>query len=997
MSDVEAFIRSAYELHRLDRRDEALTCVERAVAAFSSDPRTFNLRGMILESMGRHAEARLDIERALQIKPDFADAINNLGIAYSRDGHFEAALACYERSLEIAPEQAQTRYNCAMARLALGDWQRGFREFECRWQLFPHEAVRFKQLAPVWLGQWEVAGRTVLLHHEQGYGDTLQFARYVPLVMALGARVILAVPKALRALMTTLSGQPEIVSEGEPVPRHDYCCSLMSLPMVFGTSPDNVPASIPYLRADLRAAHVWREKLGAASRLRIGLVWSGRRYPPINFPRDIPLEALQPLLTLGADFVSLQQELTDSERAVLAAYPNVACHGDGLGNFADTAALVHNLDLVITVDTAVAHLAGALGKPVWLMNRYASCWRWLQKRPDTPWYPNVRLFRQNSLGDWSGVVRAIHEAAEALIAQEARRREVTAVQDESLTHLQNGLAAHRCGNLGVAIAAYARVLSVHPTQPDALHLRGIALAQQGRHAEALESLSLALRFQPDNAAAHNHHGNALTGLSRHAEALASYDRAIELNEPFADAHYNRGAALVELGRSEAAISSYQRAIELNPSCARACNNLGNVWSNLERHSDALQCYEQATRLQPDFTDAWTNRANLLRRLLRYEEALASSEQALRCDPDNAEAHGSRGTVLACLGRYEEALACYRRATDLNPMLADAIWNRAIAHLSRGEFAEGWIDYEARWKVKSLGLSQRVGLQPPWRGTQLRGKTILLHAEQGYGDTIQFCRYAPLVAARGGRVLLGVPSALQALMSTLDGVAQVISQGTLPAFDEHCPLLSLPLAFGTDLATIPAPACYLRADSEARARWRARLGGADMPRVGLAWSGRGTHTNDSNRSIALEQLLPLTRCGIQCVSLQKEVRTGDQAVLAHIPSIRRFGEDLQDFADTAALVSELDLVITVDTAVAHLAGALGKPVWILLPHVADWRWMQAREDSPWYPSATLLRQSSPKDWAGVIERVQAKLCAREFVLQRPHFVAQTGQPSPYFSR
>lgn len=974
MSDVESFIRNAHELHRVNRRDEALLCAESAIASFPSDPRPFNLRGMILESMGRYAEALRDIERALQIKPDFADAINNRGIAHSREGRFEEALACYERSLQIAPEQPQTQYNRAMARLALGDWKRGFSEFECRWKLFPHEAVRFKRLAPVWSAQCDIAGKTLLLHHEQGYGDTLQFARYAPLVKSLGARVILAVPKALRALMTTLTGQPEIVSEGEPVPRHDYCCSLMSLPMIFGTTPENVPASIPYLRANAEATQGWKERLRTASRLRIGLVWSGRRYPPINFPRDIALEVLSPLLSVGADFVSLQQELTDRERALLAAHPNVSCQGEQLRDFADTAALIQNLDLMITVDTAVAHLAGALGKPVWLMNRFASCWRWLQRRPDTPWYPNVRLFRQPALADWASVVHAVREAADALITEAATKR-AAAARDSSLRQLQNALAAHRRGSLGEAIQGYMRVLSAHPAQPDALHFRGVALAQQGRPAEALDSLSLALRVQPENAAIHNHYGNALAALARHTEALASYDRAIELDPACADAHYNRGVTLMELDRAEAALSSYQRAIELNPTYAQAHNNLGNALSNLDRPVEALSCYERATQLNPQFTDAWTNRANLLRRLVRYEEALESSDQALRCDPGNAAAHGSRGAVLASLGRYEEALTCYRQATDLNPCLADAIWNKAIAHLSRGEFAEGWIHYEARWKVKSLGLLQRVGPQPPWRGGELRGCTILLHAEQGYGDTIQFSRYAPLVAAMGGRVVLGVPSALRALMSSLQGVDRVVSQGELPPFDEHCPLLSLPLAFHTDLASIPAPASYLRADEEARTRWRTRLGKPDKARIGLVWSGQVTHSNDLNRSIALEQLLPLTRCPVEWVSLQKDIRASDQSVLARTPRIQRFGEDLTDFADTAALISELDLVITVDTSVAHLAGALGKPVWILLPYVADWRWMQDREDSPWYPSARLFRQASPKDWESVIERVQAELRAQ----------------------
>jgi tetratricopeptide (TPR) repeat protein len=366
---------------------------------------------------------------------------------------------------------------------------------------------------------------------------------------------------------------------------------------------------------------------------------------------------------------------------------------------------------------------------------------------------------------------------------------------------------------------------------------------------------------------------------------------------------------------------------------------------------------------------------MLRRLVRYEEALASSERALRCGADHAEAHSARGAVLASVGRFDEALADYRRAIELKPTLAEGLWNKAIAHLSRGEFSEGWRLYEARWKVKSLKLTQHYASRPAWRGDEsVQGKVVLLHAEQGYGDAIQFCRYAPLVAARGARVILGVPSALKALMTSLDGVEDVVAQGAPPKFDHHCPLLSLPLVFGTELDSIPAPKTYLRAHSSARARWTARLGPRAAPRVGFAWSGRATHTNDLNRSITLEALLPLTRCGLEFVSLQKEIRAVDAPVLTLTPTIRRLGEELTDFADAAALVSELDLVISVDTSIAHLAGALGKPVWILLPFVADWRWLQEREDSPWYPSARLFRQSVARDWTDVIERVASELTA-----------------------
>lgn len=981
--DIEALIEAAYRLYRLNQFEEALDKAHQAVSVAPSNPHCLNARGMIFGALGREQEALADFDSAVSIRPDFADAINNRGAVYARCGRFEQALACYEHSLSLAPHQIYVRYNCSTARLALGDWLRGFREFESRWDLFPHEALRFKRLAPQWLGDRSIAGKTLLLHHEQGFGDTLQFSRYAPLVAQLGARVIVAVPGPLRALMTTLPGTPQIVTEREAIPAHDYSCGLMSLPLAFRTTPDTVPVCTPYLRADPGRAEAWRVRLGESPMPRIGLVWTGRRYPPINHPRDMALEILRPLLSVQAHFVALQPELSVAERELLSKLPNVSLQGEGLKDFADTAALVENLDLVICVDTAVAHLAGALGKPVWVMNRFASCWRWLQRRLDSPWYPTLRLFRQRSLGDWTPVVREVREAAEEFVAtlQSDRKRDLNAsrsnalcTQAEVITALNAALADHRAGHVASAVEAYRSILQVHPEVPEVQHYLGVALAQTGRNGEAVTFLSAALKSQPPNATLHTHYGNVLADLGQHEAALESYDRAIALDKESADAHYNRASAVAALGRLQEAVEDYQRAISLNPDYVKAYNNLGNMFLELGRPVEAEQSYQEAIRCEPTYVDGWVNCANAQRRLHRYEDALASSERAISLAPTCALAHVSQGAALACLGRCEQALVSQTCALDLQPELADALWNKAIAHLSRGELRAGWSLYEARWRVKSLGLKQYYPTQCPWLGREpLEGKRILLHAEQGYGDTLQFCRYATLVARLGAHVLLGVPSALRALMGSLEGVAEVISQGDLPSVDYHSPLLSMPLAFGTDLSNIPTRVPYLSADVGRRKRWRERLGGDGQLHVGLAWSGRPSHSNDANRSIALETLRPLARGDIRFVSLQKEVRPVDQSMLEQWPEIQRIGEELTDFADTAALISELDLVITVDTAVAHLTGALGKPVWILLPFVADWRWLQGRGDSPWYPTARLYRQAVAGDWRSAIDRVTDDLC------------------------
>jgi tetratricopeptide (TPR) repeat protein len=979
---VDALIKRSFLLHQLGRRDEALASAQRAVSLAPADLNALNTRGMIFDDLGRREDALADFQAILAINPQYSDAMTNRGILYARAGQFREALACYDRSLSLNPDQPNAFYNRAVIRLVLGDWRRGFAEFECRWALFPHEAARLSRLAPLWSGEDGIAGKTVLLHHEQGYGDTLQFSRYAALVAKRGARVIVAAPAGLRRLLKTLPGSPHIVSEGEAVPAHDYHCPLMSLPRAFGTTPDTVPTHVPYLRADPIDAQRWGERLGKRSRARIGVVWSGRQYPPINYVRDMSLDAVRPLFDLRADFVCLHTELSDRERTDLASIPNVVWLGDQLKDFADTAGLMDNLDLMITVDSAVAHLAGALGKPVWVMNRFASCWRWLLERTDSPWYPSLRLFRQSALGDWAGVVHEVLQAGDAFIRHNQNqglvsrsRNDPSSVQSEfSLAGmLQEALDQHNRGQLTEAIATYRRILAVWPDQFDTLHYLGVALAQGGKFQEALEPLGRALSVRSDSAVAHNHYGNALAGLSRYAEAIQSYERAIVCDGGVADSHYNRGVAFMALGQHEAALASYAQANELNPGYAQAHNNRGIVLADLGKLPEALASYECAIKAYPDFLDAWINRGDLLRRLHRYEESLESNARAVSLGPHHPEAHNGRGATLADLGRYDEAMASYDRAIELNPVSAEAIWNKGLIELSRGDLQQGWRHYESRWRVKSLKLMQRFSDKPQWRGESVNQKVVLLHAEQGYGDTIQFSRFCAQVAALGARVVLSVPTALQALLRNLPGVHELVGQDKGPAFDLHCPLMSLPSVLGTALGDIPAPDRYLQADPVARARWAERVHKrTQVPTVGLVWSGRPTHQKDFTRSIALQQLLPMIRCPVRWVSLQKEVRPSDREVLANTPAIQRLGEELTDFADAAALIENLDLVITVDTAVAHLAGALGKPVWILLPFVADWRWLQGREDSPWYLTARLFRQSASGDWAPVIERVGGEL-------------------------
>jgi tetratricopeptide (TPR) repeat protein len=540
--------------------------------------------------------------------------------------------------------------------------------------------------------------------------------------------------------------------------------------------------------------------------------------------------------------------------------------------------------------------------------------------------------------------------------------------------VNRGIALYGLKRFGDALVDYDRAIALRPGYADALVNRGNALGRLQRHEEALASYDNALELQPAHVEALVSRAATLHELRQYGEALRSYDRALALRPDDAETLVNRGVTLHELKQSAEALSSYDRALIIEPSNVDAITNRGVALHDLGQYGEALASHERALALQPDHAAARSNRGVTLHRLGRLDEALASYDRALALQPDYVDALVNRGVTLHALMRFDEALASRDRAIALRPDHADAHFFGSLSRLLTGDFDRGWIEYEWRRKGTSTGPSRRDFPQPLWLGgNEIAGKTILLHSEQGFGDTLQFCRYAPLVAARGARVILEVEEPLQGLLAGLAGTTRVIAKGDrLPDFDLQCPLLSLPLAFRTKLETIPSAVPYLRPPDQALVKWSTRLPSKRRPRIGLAWAGNAKHLRDRERSIDLRDLLLLLDIDATFVSLQKELRATDTTMLKESGGIIHFGHELENFSDTAALISRLDLVISVDTAIAHLAGALGKPVWILLTHVPDWRWLLDRDDSPWYPTARLFRQSDARQWDSVIARVRDAL-------------------------
>ena len=430
---------------------------------------------------------------------------------------------------------------------------------------------------------------------------------------------------------------------------------------------------------------------------------------------------------------------------------------------------------------------------------------------------------------------------------------------------------------------------------------------------------------------------------------------------------------MDLKRPAEALASYDKAIALKPDYAAAHNNRGNALRGLKRPDEALASYDKAIALKPDVAEAHNNRGNALMDLKRPVEALASYDKAIALKPDFAEAHNNRGAALKDLKRPAEALASYDKAIALKPDFAEAHWNQSLCLLLMGHFEQGLRQYEWRKKLNEP-MGVRSYPRPVWLGEEnIAGKTLFIYREQGLGDTIQFCRYAKLVEARGAKIIMSVQQPLCGLLKQISPTIQILRPNEEPTdFDYHCPLLSLPLALGTTLETIPAEQQYLKSDEELRSVWSARLPPKTKPRIGVVWSGSTAHTNVHYRSIELQQFLAIFSPDAEWICLQKEIREKDFAMLRQLGRIAFFGDDLRDFSDTAALLDLMDLVITIDTSVAHLAGAMGKPVWILLPYNPDWRWLLDRNDSPWYPSARLFRQQQIGNWATVIDQVKNEL-------------------------
>lgn len=1004
--------------------------------ALTVDPAHLEARynlGVVLQSQRRDAEAVAPFEAVLARDPAHRGARLNLGVALRSCGRLPEALAVWAASPVPPSDWADLDYNIACGHLLGGDWAAGWPGWERRTETVQPVKLTYAGGKPRWDGT-PMPTATLVVWHEQGLGDTVQTVRFVAAAAERVGRLVLVVQPVLQALIASLrpiaDGRVTLLAEGEALPEHDAFVPLMSLPALLAITPETLPRR-SYLSVGGERGPVWARRLldaGLGRRdgrrlLRVGLAWQGNPRAPVEKGRSIPLATLAPLGRVpGVGFVALQKgagvEQPTPEGMTLVRLGEEFDAGQDA--FLDTAAVAGLIDLTITTDTALAHVLGALGRPVWLLLKAVPDWRWGLSGRLTPWYPTLRLFRQTVADDWDTVVAEVAHELGALAGLLDHAAPIPA--DEASAAYRRGLDCHEAGRFSEAAAIYRGLAATRPGDGRLANVLGMAILEAGKRSpqacaealvlvlrscalmpgeadffanlgvllkqrseaeEARRALSHAFAIDPDHRPAQLTFASIEAAAGDVVGALARVRRVIARAPGFAAGYTTYAALANQAGKPEEALAALRRAVELEPSNARTLVQLGAALMGAGDEAGAARAWERALVHEPDNADALGNLGVHERSHGELGVAQWLHAQATKADPNHAEAWSNRGIAALDAGHVEAAIAAFREAIRLKPGYADARMALGMALIGRGDWAEGLAQYEWRLKSARLGMDRDMPRLPHWTGEDPRGRSFLALAEQGFGDAIQFARYAKqLKDAGAARVLVGCRGKLAALLATADGVDGVVAEGgKVPPVDFVTHLMSLPLRFGTTAATIPGPASYLAADPERVERWAVRLAAKPGLRVGLIWQGNPDPQVDKGRSMPLAALAPLAAIpGVRLIALQKGAGSEQIAEVADRFAVEDLGPDFDSgpdaFLDTAAVAMNLDLVVSTDTAVAHLIGGLGRPVWLLLKEQAEWRWLEERADSPWYPSMRLFRQmrgdDGPHAWAGAIARLAADL-------------------------
>jgi tetratricopeptide (TPR) repeat protein len=1002
---------------------ERLVTETLAVVPDSFDAR-FNL-ARLHHCLGRDEEAAREYDALLKRQPDHQSAYVNAGVSLRNLGLIPQAIRHFSSGLERWPDWLALRYNLAVTRLYAGDWQTAWPDYELRTRLANALAKAPKPQSPQWDGG-DIAGKTLLVVHEQGFGDVFQFIRLLTAVRAPAGRVIFVAPARLFALLSRLemfSGDLlTVVSDAQPLPQHDVHIHLLSLLGIAPVGPDAVPVGISNINLEADRLDRWRAFAPASQDKpwRVGLAWQGNPQADVDRGRSFSPAQLAPLAGVAAKvqfislqrFVGLEQPLPE---ALDIAVPG-ADFDSGADGFLDTAAMIMSLDLVITSDTSVAHLAGLLGRPVWLFLKKVPDWRWGGEGLLTPWYPTMRLFRQNTPGDWKSLFEAAAADLDGLVARADAASKAAAVR------VQEAIEMHSRRAFAEAAVLYRAALGSRPREPQLFNFLAMAVLEDGRRSpiaaraglafaahsvalapgsgdfwsnyavllenlggrkDAIRALRFGLLVSPG-------HQPAMVSLAKKESAAGNLDKALDLIKQVLSANPKSVSALsalatvyIEHDKPRESERALRKALDLTPDDAKLWVQLGANQSAAERHAEAAESWEHALTIDPLNSDAFSNLGVYERNYGELGLSVYLQRRAIEVDPGHAEGWNNLGISELEAAHDQMAMAAFRQAIALRPGYADAHLALGMTFLNAADYEQGLKHYEFRLRSDKLGIAVTKPNLPYWTGGDPTGKKIFLMAEQGFGDAFQFSRYAIWLKAHGAaKVFIGCRTMIGHLLGTIPGVDGIFGDGDkLPKADAVAFMMSMPYLTGMRIDTIPAFDSYMTAEPARVTRWAEWLAQKPGFRVGVVWQGNPDPKVDKGRSYPLAALEPLAKIpGVRLIALQKGKGEEQIAALDGRFAVEQPGPDFdsgaQAFADTAAMMMNLDLIVTSDTAVAHLAGALGRPCWVVLKAHPEWRWLTGRADSPWYPETRVFRrferEQEPAPFAAVMGRLAAAL-------------------------
>jgi len=850
----------------------------------------WNNLGFVLQRQRKLKNAEECFRKAIGIDPSAAGYYTNFGNNYYYAHLFAEALEQFDKALEIEKDFRAAHVGKCFVLLMLKDFENGFKEFE--WTLDDHKKLMPKN-AVKWNGE-NGDGKSIFIYGEQGLGDVIQFARFLPKVKELGFEIIFDCDERLKPLFKNRSFINQFIRGVDA--EADYYSSLLALPKYLNLKKEedfSLPSNL--LNNDDEKKNFWRNKING-NEFNVGIVWATSSKNKTAEERNIPVKEIGSLLNLtGVTFYPLHQKLTDEEASFLNQFDNAVYLTEKMKNFTDTAAIIENLDLVISIDTSIAHLAGSLGKETWLIPSAVSEWRWGIDDDKSYWYPTMKIFRPAKSFEWDDAIREI--------AAELKNRQI-----------EKNNAPRQTITLD-----YAK-----------------NLLDSGKLQEAVAALTELTNLEKENY----------------------------------EAYFFLGYAFQILNNLEEAAFNYSKVLQLDPEHFNTLNNLGVVLKDMGKPEEAVKCLTYAKILSPDNASVYNNLGIVFDLQGKFEEAVSHFKKALECRANYSDAKLNLANALQTLGKYDEAILFFDEIIESNANRVGANFNKSLTLLSKGDYKNGFDLYE--WRTERDDFIKRHFSKPRLNTKEIENKVIFVYDEQGLGDTIQFGRFIKPLSELGANVILQCHNSLVDLMRGCAGVKEAIHRYSFNEppidYDYHIPLLSLPKFFGTDLDSLPADTPYIDVDPDKISRWRKIIGETDLPKIGIVWEGK-TPVGNAHRSCPVEFFTTLAKKrNARFFSLQVgEVAERDREKIESA-EIVDLSSDIESFGDTAAIIKNMDLIITIDTSAAHLAGALNANTWTILSFKNDWRWKPEGEISVWYPSMKLIRQKTFGDWQKVFEKI-----------------------------